>query len=151
MVVASRRITNTRTKNWRIILKVWKSNLLEPSMSSVFNPYQYIRNFVDICRHTHTTLITAGFTENKDKTSVLQSSSSSRVHCTFFICLFVFHFAVGKVAMATKSVYCFRHYSSRSIFLEKCPIQLFFIMIVDVGTILFQLKSTVIASIEYIY
>ena len=34
---------------------------------------------------------------------------------------------------------------------EICPIQLFFIMIVDVGTILFQLKSTVIASIEYLY
>ena len=46
----SRHITNTRTKNWRIILKVWKSNLLEPSMRSVFNPYKYIR------RHTHTTL-----------------------------------------------------------------------------------------------
>ena len=28
---------------------------------------------------------------------------------------------------------------------DTCPIQLFFIMIVDVGTILFQLKSTVIA------
>ena len=36
-------------------------------------------------------------------------------------------------------------------FFEKCPIQLFFIMIVDVDAILFQLKSTVIASIEYIY
>ena len=34
---------------------------------------------------------------------------------------------------------------------ETCPIQLFFIMIVDVGTILFQLKSSVIASIEYLY
>ena len=36
-------------------------------------------------------------------------------------------------------------------FCEKCPIQLFIIMVVDVGTILFQLKSTVIASIEYFY
>ena len=98
--------------------------------------------------------ITAGFTENKYKTSVLQSSSSSRAHCTFFIRLFVVHFAVGKVAMATKTVYCFRHYYNirqDRVFFEKCPIQLFFIMIVDVGTILFQLKSTVIASSEYIY
>ena len=46
--------------------------------------------------------------ENKDKTSVLQSSSSSRVHCTCFIRLFVVHFAVDKVAMATKTVYCFK-------------------------------------------
>ena len=36
--------------------------------------------------------------------SVLQYSSSSRVHCTFFIRLFVVHFDVGKVAMATKTV-----------------------------------------------
>ena len=68
-----------------------------------------------------------------------------------FIRLFVAHFAVGKVAMATKTVDCFRQYSLRSSFFEKCPIQLFFIMIVDVDAILFQLKSTVIASIEYIY
>ena len=67
----------------------------------------------------------------------------------FFIRLFVVLFAVGKVAMATKTVYCFRHYSS--FFCEKRPIQLFFIMIVDVGAILFQLKITVIAFIEYIY
>ena len=53
--------------------------------------------------------------------------------------------------MATKTVDCFRHYSLRSSFFEKCPIQLFFIMIVDVDAILFHLKSTVIASIEYIY
>ena len=53
--------------------------------------------------------------------------------------------------MATKTVDCFRHYSLRSIFFGKCPIQLFFIMIVDVDAILFQLKSTVIASTEYIY
>ena len=67
-----------------------------------------------------------------------------------FIRLFVAHFAVGKVAMATKTVDCFRHYSLDQVFFEKCPIQLFFIMI-DVDAILFQLKSTVIASIEYIY
>ena len=68
-----------------------------------------------------------------------------------FIRLFVAQFAVGKVAMATKTVDCFRHYSLRSCFFEKCQIQLFFIMIVDVDAILFQLKSTVITSIEYIY
>ena len=117
MVVASRRVTNSRTKNLRIIFKVRKSNLLEPSMSSVFNPYQYIRRHTQ----THTYYITAGFTENKDKTGVLQSSSSSRVHCTFFIRLCVVHFDVGKVAMATKTVYCFRHYSSRSSFFREVP------------------------------
>ena len=55
-----------------------------------------------------------------------------------FIRLFVAHFAVGKGAMATKTVDCFRDYSLRSSFFEKCPIQLFFIMIVDVVAILFQ-------------
>ena len=83
---------------------------------------------------------------------MLQSSSAQFVRSLYiFIRLFVIHFAVGKVAMATKTVDCFRHYSLRSSFFEKCPIQLFFIMIVDVDAILFQLKSTVIASIEYIY
>ena len=70
------------------------------------------------------------------------------VKSLFFIRLFVTHFTVGKVAMATKTVYCF---CQDEVCFETCPIQLFFIMIVDVGTILFQLKSkpTVIASIEY--
>ena len=50
MVVASRRITNTRTKNWRIILKVWNSNLLwVPCLI-------HINTFVNIHRHTYTTL-----------------------------------------------------------------------------------------------
>ena len=37
------------------------------------------------------------------------------------------------------------------VFFEKCPIQLIVIIIVDVGTIVFQLKSIVIASIECIF
>ena len=53
--------------------------------------------------------------------------------------------------MATKTVYCVRHYSSRSSFFEKCPIQLNFIMTVYVGTIPFQLQSIVIDVMEYIY
>ena len=51
--------------------------------------------------------------------------------------------------MAAKTVDCFRHYSSRSSFFREVPDSI--IMIVDVDAILFQLKSTVIASIEYIY
>ena len=76
----------------------------------------HINTFVEIRRHTHTTL-----QQDKDKMSLLQSSSSSRVHCTFCIRLFVVHFAVGKVTMATKTVYCFRQYSSRSSFLREVP------------------------------
>ena len=37
VVISSRRITNRRTNNWRKLLKVWNSNLLEPSMHPVFN------------------------------------------------------------------------------------------------------------------
>ena len=58
------------------------------------------------------------------------------------------HFAVGKVAMATKLFTVFVIIRQDRVFCEKCPIQLFFIIIVDVGAILFQLKTTVIASIE---
>ena len=53
--------------------------------------------------------------------------------------------------MATKTVDCFRHYSLRSSFFREVPDSIIRIMIVDVDAILFQLKSTVIASIEYIY
>ena len=70
---------------------------------------------------------------------------------SFLSTFLVSHFAVGKVAMATKTVYCFLVIRKDKVCFETCPIQLFFIMIVDVGTILFQLKSTVIASIEYLY
>ena len=38
-----------------------------------------------------------------------------------FIRLFVVHFAVGKVAMATKTVDCFHHYSLRSSFFREVP------------------------------
>ena len=116
-------------------------------MRSVFNPYTYIgRNTL-----IHTYYITGRVTEYKDQTSVLYSSSSSRVKSFFSIRYFCRPFSVGKVAMATKTVYCFLVIRQDKVSFETCPIQLFFIMIVDVGTTLFQLKSTVIASIEYLY
>ena len=96
---ASRRVTNRRTKTWRIVLKVLTSNLLEPSMSSVFNPYTYISRNTLI----HTYYITARVTKYKDQTSVLYSSSSSRVNNFFSIRIFCRPFAVCKVAMATST------------------------------------------------
>ena len=117
MFVASRRVTNRRTKNWRIILKVFTSNLLEPSMSSVYNPYTYIRRHTQ----THNYYITARVPEYKDKTSVLYSSSSSRVKRFFSIRFFRRPFAVDKVAMATKTVYCFPRYSSRKSLFRNLP------------------------------
>ena len=116
-------------------------------MSSVFNPYTYISRYTLI----HTYYIKARVTEYKDQTSVLYSSSSSRVKSFFYIRFFCRPFAVGKVAMATKTVTVFLVIRQDKVCFDTCPIQLFFIMIVDVGTILFQLKSTVIASIEYLY
>ena len=58
---------------------------------------------------------------------------------------------IRKVSMATKLFTVFVIIRPDRDCFEKCPIQLFFIIIVDVGTILFQLQSIVIASIEYIY
>ena len=78
-------------------------------MSSVFNPYTYISRNTLI----HTYYITARITEYKDQMSVLYSSSSSRVKSLFSVRFFCRPFAVGKVAMATKTVYCFPRYSSR--------------------------------------
>ena len=68
-----------------------------------------------ISRNTliHTYYITARVTEYKDQTSVLYSSSSSHVKSFFSIRFFCRPFAVGKFAMATKTVYCFPRYSSR--------------------------------------
>ena len=67
--------------------------------------------------------------------------------------VFMVHFfsAVGKVATATKTVSVFVIIRQDRVIFDKCPIQLLFIMIVDVGAILFQLKSTVISPIGYIY
>ena len=148
MFAASRRVTNRRTKNWRIVLKVLTSNLLEPSMSSVFNPYTYISRNTLI----HTYYITARVTEYKDQTSVLYSSSSSRVKSFFSIPFFVAHSPLAKLPWRRKLFTVFLVIRQDKVCFDTCPIQLFFIMIVDVGTILlFQLKSTVIASIEYLY
>ena len=58
---------------------------------------------------------------------------------------------LGKLPWLRKLFTVFVIIRQDRVYFEKCPIQLFFIMIVDVGTVLFQLKSTVIASIEYIY
>ena len=105
-------------------------------MSSVYNPYKYISRNTLI----HTYYITARVTEYKDKTSVLYSSSSSRVKSFFFYPPFCRPFA-----MARKQLTVFVVIRQDEVCFETCPIQLFFIMIVDVGTILFQLKSTAMA------
>ena len=57
---------------------------------------------------------------------------------------------MDKVDTATELFTLFVIIRQDQVFLEKCPIQLIFLMIVDVGKILFQLKSTIIASIEYV-
>ena len=74
-----------------------------------------INTFVDIRRHTHTTL-----------QEVSPKIKTKRVCYNLpAVCAFIVHFLsaflssislFGKVAMATKTVYCFRHYSSRSSF-----------------------------------
>ena len=116
-------------------------------MSSVFNPYTYI----SINTLIHTYYITARVTEYKDQTSVLYSSSSSRVKSFFSIRFFVAHSPLAKLPWRRKLFTVFLVIRQDKVCFDTCPIQLFFIMIVDVGTILFQLKSTVIAAIEYLY
>ena len=139
--------SQTGGQKWRIVLKVLTSNLLEPSMSSVFNPYTYISRNTLI----HTYYIKARVTEYKDQTSVLYSSSSSRVKFSFISAFFVAHSPLAKLPWRRKLFTVFLVIRQDKVCFDTCPIQLFFIMIVDVGTTLFQLKSTVIASIEYLY
>ena len=117
MVVASRRITNRRTKNWWKILKVWNSNLLEPSMSSVFNPYKYIRRYT----LTHTYCITARFTESKNKTSVLQSSSSSPVNCPFLSAVLSSISLLGKLPWRRKLFTVFVIIRQDQVFFREVP------------------------------
>ena len=130
---------------WRIILKVLTSNLLEPSMSSVFNPYTYISRNTLI----QTYYITARVTGYKDQTRVLYSSSALKV--SFLSAFFVAHSPLAKLPWRRKLFTVFLVIRQDKVCFDTCPIQLFFIMIVDVGTILFQLKSTEIASNEYLY
>ena len=74
------------------------------------------------------------------------------IHCTIFYPPFCRPFRCWQSCHGYENCLLFSSLFVKSeFFFEKCPIQLFFIMIVDVGTILIQLKSTVIASIEYIY
>ena len=115
-------------------------------MSSVFNPYTYISIYTRI----HTYYINARVTEYKDQTSVLYSSSSA-LKVSFISAFFVAHSQLAKLPWRRKLFTVFLDIRQDKVCFDTCPIQLFFIMIVDVGTILFQLKSTVIASIEYLY
>ena len=118
-------------------------------MSSVFNPYTYISRNTLI----HTYYITARVTEYKDKTSVLYSSSPAvrALKVSFLSAFFVAHSPLAKLPWRRKLFTVFLVIRQDKVCFDTCPIQLFFIMIEDVGTILFQLKITAIASIEYLY
>ena len=70
---------------------------------------------------------------------------------SFLSAFFVAHSPLAKLPWRRKLFTVFLVIRQDKVYFDTCPIQLFFIMIVDVGTILFQLKSTVIASIEYLY
>ena len=76
---------------------------------------------------------------------------SSRVKSFFSIRFFVSRSPLAKLPWRRKLFTVFLVIRQDKVRFETCPIQLFFIMIVDVGTMLFQLKGTVIASIEYLY
>ena len=114
-------------------------------MSSVFNPYTYISRNTLI----HTYYITARVTEYKDQTSVCPAVRALKV--SFLSAFCVAHSPLAKLPWRRKLFTVFLVIRQDKVCFGTCPIQLFFIMIVDVGTILFQLKSTVIASIEYLY
>ena len=70
---------------------------------------------------------------------------------SFVSAFFVGHSPLAKLPWRRELFTAFLVIRQDKVCFDTCPIQLLFIMIVDVGTILFQLKSTVIASIEYLY
>ena len=108
-----------------------------------------MNTFVDIRRHTHTTLQQVS---PKIKTKrVFYNPPAVRTFILHFLSAFLSSISLlAKLSWPRKLFTVFVIIRQDRVFCEKCPIQLFFIMIVDVGAILFQLKSTVMASIEYI-
>ena len=110
----------------------------------------HINTFVEIRRHTHTTLQQVS---PKIKTKwVCYNLPAVRAFIVHFVSAFLSSISLlAKLPWLRKLFTVFVNIRQDRVFCEKCPIQLFIIMVVDVGTILFQLKSTVIASIEYIY
>ena len=68
----------------------------------------------------------------------------------FLSAFFVAHSPLAKLPWRRKLFTVFLVIRQDKVCFDTCPIQVFFIMIVDVVTILFQLKSTVIASIDLV-
>ena len=64
----------------------------------------------------------------------------------FVSAFFVAHSPLAKLPWRRKLFTVFPVIRQDIVCFDTCPIQIFFIMIVDVGTILFQLKSNVIVG-----